>query len=195
MCVDDKTPGTAGRETLDNDTRHEKMDPNDGSMFGNLVGYIDMSIENLDERVRSFFRTLPKAFCVKSLSFAAFVPALSFSPRAEFSNVFPHFPPLLSTHHQLFPFSTNSISSITHFAMNDSEYLRWIESVCRREPADYVGEQVIEYLNKKGYSRTEAMLRMESSNMETDPRMPNTPADANRVKYPKAFGKTSICLF
>lgn len=51
---------------------------------------------------------------------------------------------------------------------------------------------MIEYLNKKGYSKTEAMLRMESSNQDADPRMtPNTQSDAERLKYAVAFGETS----
>jgi hypothetical protein len=49
--------------------------------------------------------------------------------------------------------------------------------------------QVIEYLNKKGYNKTEAMLRAESSNQESDGSMPNRPADADKVKYGIAFGK------
>lgn len=50
--------------------------------------------------------------------------------------------------------------------------------------------QVIEYLSKKGYSRTEAMLRMESANQEAS----GTPARAEDIggaKYARAFGKYS----
>lgn len=51
--------------------------------------------------------------------------------------------------------------------------------------------QVIEYLSKKGYTRTEAMLRVESASQNTDSN-PNgngvvTPQD---VKYEKALRKT-----
>jgi len=55
-----------------------------------------------------------------------------------------------------------------------------------------VSKQVIEYLNKKGYSKTEAMLRMESSNQESEGRTPNPPANAEREKYTNAFGKRKI---
>ena len=47
--------------------------------------------------------------------------------------------------------------------------------------------QVIEYLSKKGYSRTEAMLRMESANQEAS----GTPArveESGGAKYARAFG-------
>lgn len=47
--------------------------------------------------------------------------------------------------------------------------------------------KVIEYLSKKGYSRTEAMLRMESANQEAS----GTPARAEEsggAKYARAFG-------
>lgn len=49
--------------------------------------------------------------------------------------------------------------------------------------------QVIDYLAKKGYSRTEAMLRMESANQEIDGRpLPPLGEDA-RPKYRLGFGK------
>lgn len=47
--------------------------------------------------------------------------------------------------------------------------------------------QVIEYLSKKGYGRTEAMLRMESANQEAS----GTPVRAEEsggAKYARAFG-------
>ena len=47
--------------------------------------------------------------------------------------------------------------------------------------------KVIEYLSKKGYSRTEAMLRMESANQEAS----GTPArveESGGAKYARAFG-------
>ena len=48
--------------------------------------------------------------------------------------------------------------------------------------------QVIDYLAKKGYSRTEAMLRMESANQEIDGRpLPHLGEDA-RPKYRLGFG-------
>lgn len=49
--------------------------------------------------------------------------------------------------------------------------------------------QVIDYLAKKGYSRTEAMLRMESANQEIDGRpLPPLGEDA-RPKFRQGFGK------
>lgn len=49
--------------------------------------------------------------------------------------------------------------------------------------------QVIDYLAKKGYSRTEAMLRMESANQEFDGRpLPPLGEDA-RPKYRLGFGR------
>lgn len=52
--------------------------------------------------------------------------------------------------------------------------------------------QVIEYLSKKGYSRTEAMLRAESANQDVDGRPLSTRTEeAGGVKYGKAFGKLS----
>lgn len=51
--------------------------------------------------------------------------------------------------------------------------------------------QVIDYLAKKGYSRTEAMLRMESANQEIDGRpLPPLGEDA-RPKFKQGFGKQS----
>ena len=50
-------------------------------------------------------------------------------------------------------------------------------------------QQVIDYLAKKGYNRTEAMLRMESANQEIDGRpLPPLGEDA-RPKYKLGFGK------
>lgn len=50
--------------------------------------------------------------------------------------------------------------------------------------------QVIDYLAKKGYSRTEAMLRMESANQEIDGR-PLPPLNESRANYGGAFGMSS----
>jgi transcription initiation factor TFIID subunit 5 len=48
---------------------------------------------------------------------------------------------------------------------------------------------VIDYLAKKGYTRTEAMLRMESANQEIDGRsLPQLPQD-QRAKYRAGFGE------
>jgi transcription initiation factor TFIID subunit 5 len=49
--------------------------------------------------------------------------------------------------------------------------------------------QVIEYLAKKGYSRTEAMLRMESANQEIDGRPLPPPSEEARPKVKPAFGE------
>lgn len=49
--------------------------------------------------------------------------------------------------------------------------------------------KVLEYLSKKGYNRTEAMLRMESANQDVDGRPIQTRVeDSGGVKYGKAFG-------
>lgn len=49
--------------------------------------------------------------------------------------------------------------------------------------------QVIEYLSKKGYSRTEAMLRVESATQDADGRPPPARVeDTGGLKYGKAFG-------
>ena len=51
--------------------------------------------------------------------------------------------------------------------------------------------QVIEYLNKKGYSKTEAMLRMESANQDADGRsIASRAADPNGAKYGRAFSES-----
>lgn len=53
---------------------------------------------------------------------------------------------------------------------------------------------MIDYLAKKGYSRTEAMLRMESANQEIDGRpLPPLGEDA-RPKYQQGFGKPTFFL-
>lgn len=49
--------------------------------------------------------------------------------------------------------------------------------------------QVIEYLSKKGYSRTEAMLRVESANQDAEGRPTITGGDAGGVRYGIAFSK------
>ena len=48
--------------------------------------------------------------------------------------------------------------------------------------------QVIDYLAKKGYSRTEAMLRMESANQEIDGRPLPPLGEDGRPKYRIGFG-------
>ena len=56
------------------------------------------------------------------------------------------------------------------------------------EGAD-TNSKVIEYLSKKGYSKTEAMLRMESANQEVEGRQMTTkPEEATGAKYLRAFG-------
>lgn len=52
--------------------------------------------------------------------------------------------------------------------------------------------KVIEYLNKKGYSKTEAVLRAESANQEVDMNsIISKPSKTRPQQYIKAFGK--IC--
>jgi transcription initiation factor TFIID subunit 5 len=49
-------------------------------------------------------------------------------------------------------------------------------------------KQVIEYLVKKGYNRTEQMLRQESSNLDKDGKpIPERVEDLGTQKYTKAF--------
>jgi hypothetical protein len=49
-------------------------------------------------------------------------------------------------------------------------------------------KQVLEYLSKKGYSRTEAMLRRESANVDAEGRpINNKPEDSLGAQYTKAF--------
>ncbi len=53
-----------------------------------------------------------------------------------------------------------------------------------------VTTQVIEYLSKKGYSRTEAMLRMESASQDAEGRPLHSRADeSGGSKYGRAYGK------
>lgn len=50
--------------------------------------------------------------------------------------------------------------------------------------------QVIEYLSKKGYSKTESMLRQESANQDVEGRPIITKAEeTGGTKYGKAFGE------
>ena len=56
--------------------------------------------------------------------------------------------------------------------------------------------QVIEYLSKKGYSKTESMLRQESANQDVDGRPFNTKAEeTGGVKYGKAFGECYVLSY
>lgn len=51
--------------------------------------------------------------------------------------------------------------------------------------------KVIEYLSKKGYTKTESMLRMESANQDADGRPINTGSDdAGGPQYIRAFGES-----
>lgn len=53
-----------------------------------------------------------------------------------------------------------------------------------------VRRQVIEYLSKKGYNRTEAMLRNESANQDVEGKPIHTRIeDAGGAKYGKALGE------
>ena len=56
--------------------------------------------------------------------------------------------------------------------------------------------QVIEYLSKKGYSKTESMLRQESANQDVDGRPINTKAEeTGGAKYGKAFGEFHVLSY
>lgn len=54
------------------------------------------------------------------------------------------------------------------------------------DPADLIA-QVIEYLVKKGYNRTEQMLRQESSNVDKDGRPIHELTEDGPEKYAKGF--------
>lgn len=55
--------------------------------------------------------------------------------------------------------------------------------------------QVIDYLAKKGYNRTEAMLRMESASQELDNRSSVPPLNEEaRPKFALAFGSFALYL-
>lgn len=57
-----------------------------------------------------------------------------------------------------------------------------------------VTPQVIEYLSKKGYSKTESMLRQESANQDVEGKTINTKAEeTGGAKYGKAFGECVMC--
>lgn len=54
-----------------------------------------------------------------------------------------------------------------------------------------VRRQVIEYLCKKGYTRTEAMLRLESANQDAEGKPIHARAeDAGGQRYVKALGES-----
>lgn len=56
--------------------------------------------------------------------------------------------------------------------------------------------QVIEYLSKKGYSKTESMLRQESANQDVEGKPINTKAEeTGGAKYGKAFGERYVLSF
>ena len=57
--------------------------------------------------------------------------------------------------------------------------------------ANSVLSKVIEYLSKKGYSRTESMLRVESANQDAEGKPISTKVeDASGARYIQALGKT-----
>ena len=54
----------------------------------------------------------------------------------------------------------------------------------------YNAPQVIEYLSKKGYSKTEATLRAESASQDAEGRpLPPKTEDIGGVKYRQGFGQ------
>ena len=56
--------------------------------------------------------------------------------------------------------------------------------------------QVIEYLSKKGYSKTESMLRQESANQDVEGRPLNAKAEeTGGAKYGKAFGACPVLFY
>lgn len=56
--------------------------------------------------------------------------------------------------------------------------------------------KVIDYLSKKGYSKTESMLRIESANQDYDGRPINAKGEeTGGVKYLRAFGVYSFKIW
>lgn len=54
-----------------------------------------------------------------------------------------------------------------------------------------VRDKVIEYLSKKGYNRTEAMLRVESASQDAEGRpMHSRVEESGGLKYGRAFGES-----
>lgn len=75
----------------------------------------------------------------------------------------------------------------THFFCVLGLYLL-ICSIIAMEPNR--DRQVIEYLSKKGYNRTEAMLRLESSSQDVEGKaIPTRVEETGGLKYGKAFGR------
>lgn len=61
-------------------------------------------------------------------------------------------------------------------------------SIITIEPNSF--PQVIEYLSKKGYNRTEAMLRLESASQDVEGKtVPVRVEETGGLKYGKAFGR------
>lgn len=59
-----------------------------------------------------------------------------------------------------------------------------------------VNQQVIEYLSKKGYSKTESMLRQESANQDVEGKPINTKAEqTGGAKYGKAFCECYVFFY
>lgn len=57
-----------------------------------------------------------------------------------------------------------------------------------KAPANPINHQVIEYLLKKGYNRTEQMLRLESSNLDRDGKpIQERVEDLGTAKYTRGF--------
>lgn len=64
-----------------------------------------------------------------------------------------------------------------------------------RAAADNVYAKVIEYLIKKGYNRTEQMLRQESANLGTDGKpIQERAEDLGTAKYTKGFSLLSTWI-
>jgi transcription initiation factor TFIID subunit 5 len=70
-------------------------------------------------------------------------------------------------------------------------YIDYMKSLDRKAKADYEDRQVIDYLAKKGYNRTEAMLRAESSNQEVPKESDPRPQTAGAPKYFQAYHRFS----
>lgn len=70
---------------------------------------------------------------------------------------------------------------------SSSIYIATMDRYQRKHDANMI-LQVIEYLVKKGYNRTEQMLRQESSNLDKDGRpISDRAEDMGNTKYAKGF--------
>ncbi len=74
---------------------------------------------------------------------------------------------------------------------HDGQRLTELEIARKRSEANKIDQKVLEYLNKKGYSRTEAMLRRESATQDSEGRPILIRAEEiGGAQYARAFGQS-----